>query len=45
LQPHRRAPQLALARAAQGWTPFFAAGGRELWLFDGARRVERYALD
>jgi hypothetical protein len=26
------------------WTPAFAAGGHELWLFDGAHRVERYRL-
>jgi hypothetical protein len=26
------------------WQPFFAAGGDELWLFDGERRIERFAL-
>jgi hypothetical protein len=26
------------------WIPYFAAGGRELWLFDLGYRLERYAL-
>jgi hypothetical protein len=25
------------------WMPFFAAGGRELWLFDRERTIRRYA--
>lgn len=33
------------ARPVRFWTPYFAAGGTELWLFDGERRVERYRLD
>jgi len=31
-------------RAVSLWLPFFAAGGKELWLFDGERSLERYAL-
>jgi hypothetical protein len=26
------------------WIPYFAAGGKELWLFDMGYRIERYAL-
>lgn len=26
------------------WSPFFAAQGKELWLFDGEHRIERFAL-
>lgn len=26
------------------WQPFFARGGKELWLFDGARTIERYGF-
>jgi len=34
-----------LERSGVHWTPAFTAGGNELWLFDGDRRVERYRLD
>lgn len=37
--------RMPFGRAGALRTPFFAAGGRELWLFDGERRVERFALD
>lgn len=36
---------MPFGRAGARRTPFFAAGGEELWLFDGERRVERFALD
>jgi len=31
-------------RAIELWQPFFAGGGRELWLFDGDHSLERFAL-
>jgi sugar lactone lactonase YvrE len=37
--------RIAVERSDVLWTPAFAAGGHELWLFDGARRVERYRLE
>lgn len=33
--------ELLLPRAGR-WKPMFAAGGSELWLFDGESRIERY---
>ena len=35
---------VAALRSDVYWTLAFAAGGKELWLFDGERRVERYRL-
>ena len=32
-------------RPVSWWKPYFASGGKELWLFDGTRRVERYRVD
>lgn len=39
-----RAQRFEPPRAAEVWWPLFAAGGRELWLFDGDRSIERFAL-
>jgi hypothetical protein len=40
-----RHERLSAASPEVPWTPCFAAAGKELWLFDGERRIERYALE
>jgi len=41
----RTCARLDLAPTSETSTPFFAAGGRELWIFDGARRVDRVRIE